>query len=111
MPVARYRALPHSRPHVSPYLLPDGLDLDGALAQHFSVQAEPARESEWTFYDTFDGRLHAAGLTLRHDGGTLALLDRATAKPLARAAQPGAPARLFAADLPAPLRDKLAPLI
>src|SRR5262249_54076799 len=58
-----------------------------------------------------DGRLHAAGLTLRHDGESLALLDRATAKPLARAPKPGASARLFEADLPAPLRDKLAPLI
>jgi CHAD domain-containing protein/phage tail protein X len=93
------------------YLLPDGLDLDSALASHFNVRAEPARTAEWTFYDTFDGRLYAAGVTLRHGDGQLALLDRATGAETARASVPDAPERLFDRDLPAPLRERLAAVI
>jgi len=96
---------------VSAYLLPDGLDLDRALASHLDVQAEPARRSTLTFYDTFDGRLHAAGRTLRHGDGTLALLDRATGAEITRAPLAAAPDRLFAHDLSPQLRNRLAPII
>ncbi len=96
---------------MSAYLLPDGLDLDRALASHLDVQTEPARSSTLTFYDTFDGRLHAAGLTLRHGDGTLAVLDRATGAELTRAPLAAAPARLFGRDLAPHLRDRLAPII
>jgi CHAD domain-containing protein len=90
------------------YLLPDGLDLGDALASHFEVHAAPARTARWTFYDTFDGRLHAAELILRHGDGELALLDRASGATTARAGVPDAPERLFERDLPAPLRERLA---
>jgi CHAD domain-containing protein len=97
---------------VSPYLLPDGLDLDRALAPHLDVRAEPARATAWTFYDTFDGRLYAAGLILRHGDGRLTLLDRATGGERATApAKPAAAKRLFAGDLPPALRTPLAPEI
>ena len=36
------------------------------------------RAGTTTFYDTFDGRLHGEGLTLRHRDATLILTDRAT---------------------------------
>ena len=35
------------------------------------------RETDRTFYDTFDGLLHAAGLSAVHERGRLALVDRA----------------------------------
>ncbi|WP_051323804.1 CHAD domain-containing protein [Candidatus Solirubrobacter pratensis] len=90
------------------YLLPDGLDLGDALASHFNLHAEPARTSRWTFYDTFDGRLHAAGLILRHGDRELVLLDRASGAETVRASVPDAPERLFARDLPGALRARLA---
>jgi CHAD domain-containing protein len=97
---------------VSPYLLPDGLDLDRALAPHLDVRAEPARKAAWTFYDTFDGRLHAAGLILRHGDRRLALLERATGAERASApAEQAPPKRLLAADLPPALQALLAPEI
>ena len=93
------------------YLLPDGLGLDRALAQHLPIKAEPARTAELTFYDTFDGRLRAAGLTLRHRDGRLAIVDRETGGELASASLEPAPVRLFDTDLPQLLRTRLAPII
>ena len=93
------------------YLLPDGLDLDRALASHLDVQAEPPRTTALTFYDTFDGRLHAVGLTLRHGDGRLSVLDRATGAATAGAPLKDAPERLFDRDLPPALRARLAPII
>ena len=93
------------------YLLPEGLELDDALASHLSIQAEPTHVSQWTFYDTFDGRLHAAGLTLRHGDGQLAIVELATGSERAHAPLDRAPEKLFEADLPEPLRAPLAPLI
>ena len=61
--------------------------------------------STTTFYDTFDGRLHAAGVTLRHAGGRLTLLDRATGEDARRGARRRAAPRLFDHDLPGALRE------
>jgi CHAD domain-containing protein len=96
---------------VSAYLLPDGLDLDRALASHLDVQAGPARTTALTFYDTFDGRLHAAGLTLRRGDGRLSLIDREAAAEIAGAPFEDAPGKLFDRDLPPSLRTRLAPII
>src|SRR3954451_12425130 len=91
------------------HLLPAGVDAT-RLAEHLQVRAGRARTSTATFYDTFDGRLHAGGVTLRHEGGTLALLDRATDEELA--AGPGGGARrLFDHDLPDGVRERVAKLI
>ena len=92
------------------YLLPEGADARAVLGAHLDVRAGRARDGDATFYDTFDGRLHAEGVTLRHAGGRLALLDRATGEELASAEAPAA-RRLFDADLPEPLRERLAPVI
>ena len=61
------------------YLLPDGAELADARAlfkAHVGVTAGRIRAGTRTFYDTFDGRLHGAGLTLRHHSGRLTLTDR-----------------------------------
>src|SRR4051812_25210180 len=95
------------------HLLPAGADLDGArttLAEHLELRAGRARTASATFYDTFDGRLHGDGLTLRFQNGRLSLEDRMTGEELAAAEHP-ASRRLFDADLPVPLRSRLAPVI
>jgi CHAD domain-containing protein len=88
------------------YLLPEDTAPATAaerLAERLGATAEPARTSTRTYYDTFDGRLHAAGLALVHADGELRLGD------LAAQARPSAPERLLLADLdPGPLRDALA---
>ena len=96
------------------HLLPDGANLDRArasLAEHLEVRAGRARTSSATFYDTFDGRLHAEGLTLRFADGRLALADPATGAEIAAADGDRPGKRLFDADLPNPLRERLAPVI
>jgi CHAD domain-containing protein len=91
------------------YLLPAGTRPAAAMALlegRLAVTAEPVHSRRRTFYDTFDGRLHAAGLTLVHEDGRLTLGDGAAA------ALEQAPDRLLVADLPAGrLRDLLAPLV
>jgi CHAD domain-containing protein len=97
------------------HLLPDGVDLAGAraaLKEHVELTAGRVRAGTSTFYDTFDGRLHGDGVTLRHAGGKLTLTDRSTGETLATAAAPArAEHRLFDGDLPESLRDRLADVI
>jgi CHAD domain-containing protein len=94
------------------YLLPDGLDLAEALGAELRVERDRRRSAERTFYDTFDGRLHAEGLALLHTDGRLSLVDAVTYGERAGADLPDAPDRLPAADLPAgPLRDLLQPIV
>ena len=96
------------------HLLPDDTNLEqarAALGEHLDVRTGRARVCSTTFYDTFDGRLHGAGLTLRHADARLALLDRASGEEVARAELAKAAGRLFAADLPQPLRARLDPVI
>ena len=96
-------------------LLPEGTDLAGARAlieQHADVTAGRVRAGNSTFYDTFDGRLHADGLMLRHAAGRLALLDRETGETLATAQAPArAEPRLFDHDLAEALHGRLADVI
>jgi CHAD domain-containing protein len=96
-------------------LLPDGLAaavVADALAAELPVVTQRAHTLDRTFWDTFDGRLHDAGLALVAGGGRLVLADAATSAEHATAELPRGVARLLAGDLPAgPLRDRLAPLI
>ena len=93
-----------------PCLLPEGANLAGARAtldEHLDLQAGRTTAGTTTFYDTFDGRLHAAGVTLRHHGRRLTLSDRETGATLAEQPATSAPPRLFAADVP----EQLAPVL
>jgi CHAD domain-containing protein len=97
-------------------LLPDGLRLGAAreaLAAQIGLLEDGSRSRvERTFYDTFDGRLHAAGLALVHADGRLSLVGIDSYGERASAPLATAPDRLFAGDLPAGrLRDQVAPLL
>ena len=93
------------------YLLPDGLDL-AALAAHLTVEGDAARPADRTFYDTFDGRLHAAGLAMVHEGDRLALVDGTTYAEHAGIDREAPPERLLASDVPdGPLRSLLEPIV
>ena len=95
------------------YVLPEGLDAEGAvelLAAHLDVERGRARSGDRRFYDTFDGRLRSEELTLTHEDGQLVLADVA-GRALNAAKRPAPPRRLFASDLPpGPLRDALEPI-
>jgi CHAD domain-containing protein len=92
------------------FLLPEETDARAYLGAHLTVRPGPTTRGTVTFYDTFDGRLHAEGVTLRHAGSRLALLDRETGEELA-SAESTRPKRLFAHDLPDQLRARLADVI
>jgi CHAD domain-containing protein len=96
------------------YLLPDELgaaELGRALAPGLALRADPRAAGERGFYDTFDGRLQRAGLSLVHEAGRLALLEAGHSERAgARQARP--PRHLLAADLPAGrLRELLLPVV
>ncbi len=80
------------------------------LRDEFELREGRARNGITVFYDTFDGRLYAGGVTLRHADGRLVLVDRETGDELV-AADSTAPRRLFIDDIPEPLREPLADVI
>ena len=96
-------------------LLPDGIDASGAadrLAAHVAVVTHRAHRTDRTFWDTFDGRLHAAGLALVDSGSRFALSEAATYAEQASVDHARGLRRLAATDLPAgPLRERLEPLV
>jgi CHAD domain-containing protein len=97
------------------YLLPDGMTFAAAgreLASRLSIRPGRSRDRERTYYDTFDGLLHSAGLVAVWDGGELALVERDGEAVVARVARERPGPRLFAAEVPAGrLRDALRRLI
>jgi CHAD domain-containing protein len=96
-------------------LLPDQATLRGAgdaLTAALPTQDGVSSERDRVYYDTFDGLLHAAGLSLVHAEGRLSLveLDSGLARESLATAPPGKP--LFATALPpGELRDALTRLI
>ena len=65
----------------SDLLLPDRMTLRGAgeaLAGALEIKDGTVREHELSYYDTFDGLLRAAGLSLIHENGCLELVERDT---------------------------------
>ena len=76
-----------------------------------STSARAAHGRSTTFYDTFDGRLHGDGVTLRHADGRLALLDRATGDELAAAERATAARGSSTPTCPDALRERLADVI
>jgi CHAD domain-containing protein len=92
-------------------LLPDQLTVRGAgeaVAGTLPIKDGTQGEHLRNYYDTFDGLLHAAGLTLVHEDGSLSLIERATGLVRASLAMPPPRMPLFAVELePGPLRDAL----
>jgi CHAD domain-containing protein len=95
------------------YLLPEGQDLasvDVLLAGHLEVQGERVLSGRRTYYDTFDGRLHARGLSLVHEEMRL-VLRNGTGEEAGLAHAGRAPKQVTVDDLPeGPLRDALTPI-
>jgi CHAD domain-containing protein len=63
---------------VSDFLPPDGMTLEAAhasLLARLDARERPVREIDSIFYDTFDGLLHAGGLSVVREQGRLALID------------------------------------
>ena len=107
------RTVPHLSADMAgvQYLLPDGFDAD-ALAAELRLERGRTRSAERTFYDTFDGRLHAAGLALLHEHGRLALVDAVGYEERAGEDRAHAPDRLLAIEMDdGPLRAGLEPLV
>ena len=98
----------------SELLLPDRMTLPGAgeaLAGALAVRDGVQHEADRVYYDTFDGLLHGAAVSLLHEDGRLFLVERETglvrfSLPMER---PGGP--LFARELATgPMREALAEL-
>jgi CHAD domain-containing protein len=84
------------------YLLPEGIGLDAAVAQlaaRFDIAGGPAEPTDRTFYDTFDGRLRAAGLAVIAEGGRLVVATGATYQELAATSAAAPAERIFAGEL------------
>jgi CHAD domain-containing protein len=97
------------------YLLPDGMTLPvagKAVAELFDVRDGRTRVGARSYYDTFDGRLHEAGLLAGWEEGQLTLTRQGGDLPVARAEMSKPSRPLFASDLPeGRLRMALAPLL
>ena len=104
------------QPTDSQLLLPAGLAASAVadtLAARSPVVTSKAHTIERTFWDTFDGRVHGAGLALVEAGRRLSLVDAATLaeQAVGRAAR-AARCGCSRGDLPAgALRERVAPLI
>jgi CHAD domain-containing protein len=98
----------------SHYVLPDEFTpaaLRDALESHLEFEADPADVVERAYFDTFDGLVREAGMSLRWEGGRLLLVNRDD-RQLAALDWPRRPATMRAGDLPAgAMRDRLAPVI
>jgi hypothetical protein len=83
-----------------------------ALAATLSIEDGTRSERDRTYYDTFDGLLHGAGLSLSHEDGQLALVERDTGLVRASTPTPGPARTLFVRELPGGmLQDMLAPIV
>src|SRR5689334_20737756 len=97
------------------YVLPDGLgrvQAEGLLAARLRLERGATESTERTYYDTFDGRLHAAGLELAEDETELAVLNGSGELARSRAPRHRTGSGIFAAQLPdGRLRELVAPLV
>jgi len=88
-------------------ILPEGFDAHGvrrALGGHFEVDLAPPSSSDRVFLDTFDGRMHAAGVTVWREvrtrsGQVPVTLEEPGARPMT-ARCPVVAGRIIASDLP-----------
>ena len=99
----------------SEFLPPDEMSLHAAgevLSLRLPVHERGVGDTDRTYYDTFDGLIHEAGLYAVHERGRMVLVDRDSGGELVsmRMGQPTQP--LLAIDLAeGPLRDALLPVI
>jgi CHAD domain-containing protein len=99
------------------YLLGEEVTLVTApavLGAQVSLRSEPLERVERTFYDTFDGRLHAAGRACLSEGGRLALFegDGTPGREIASVALADEPEQISPLELPSSaLRDALVELV
>ncbi len=95
----------------SDLLLPERMTVRGAgeaVASALAVEDGMQGEHLRNYYDTFDGLVHAAGLSLVHEDGMLSLIERETGMVQASLTTPPPSMPLFAAALESgPLRDSL----
>jgi CHAD domain-containing protein len=102
-------------PQTLQLLLPEGLSASAVadtLAAEIPIVSQKAHTIERTFWDTFDGRVHGAGMALVGAAGRLALLDATTSGEHAGEILRRPTPRLLAVDLPAgALRERLEELI
>jgi CHAD domain-containing protein len=95
----------------SELLLPDRMTVRGAgeaLAARLGIANGAQREGDRAYYDTFDGLLYGAGLSLLHADGRLSLIERDTGVVRATLPRPAPGGPLFASELPpGSLRDTL----
>jgi CHAD domain-containing protein len=96
------------------FVLPKGVDAAGAealLSVRLRLDRGATEVVDRVFYDTFDGRLHAAGLRLADDGLALTVVNGSGE--VARAASLDSDrSRVFASELPAGrMRDVVAPIV
>jgi CHAD domain-containing protein len=102
-------------PPATQLLLPDGLGaaaVADALAAELPIVTQRAHTVDRSFWDTFDGRVHDAGLALAVAAGRLVLADAATSVEVASVTLPGTVRKLFAEDIPpGAVRDRLAAVV
>ncbi len=99
----------------SEFLPPDEMSLEAAgdaLSVRLPVRERGLGETDRTYYDTFDGLVHEAGLYAVHERGRIALVDRNTGAEIASMRMPQPTQPLLARDLDdGPLRNALLPVI
>ena len=97
------------------FVLPEEMSIEGArdvLVSALDARCGPLRKGDRTFYDTFDGRLYAAGLSVVYEHEELALVELESGVVRARMRAPAPVRPLSAGDLEAgALRQALAPII
>ena len=98
----------------SELLLPDEMTLRGAgeaIAARMQIEDGVTCERDRIYYDTFDGLVREAGLTLMHADGTLSLASQDSGVVVASLPMRAPTKPLFARDLPpGPLRETLLPI-
>jgi CHAD domain-containing protein len=97
------------------FLPPDEMSLDTAgdvLSVRLPVRYGRVRESDRTYFDTFDGLVRGAGLTAVHDQGRMTLVDRESGAEVASMAMAQPTHPLLAVELePGQLREALVPVV
>jgi CHAD domain-containing protein len=84
----------------------------GALRAHLRLRERGVVETDRTFYDTFDGLLHHAGLSAAHASSRLSVFKADGSEDGTAAEWASAPRRVLAIELEeGPLRDALLPVV